>query len=496
VSFIASNHRNFKKKVKAARRSSSPATRAALCAQAAIYAARNPCGIFSSWPLEECLLDLAGSISCPMAAEPDANTFLHVFSRAYSSGGHTRVAERWISASPASGAHDVVLLSQGDRPVPATLEAATRSRNGRIHNLADGLHLDKARQLRSLASRYQHIILHVHMYDILPVLAFGTSAFTRPVIFYNHADHLFWVGVSIADTIVNMRSLALHINTAFRHIAPERNKRLPLPVTQPAVPLPHETRHQLITELGLPEKAQVMLTMASPYKYAPIQGLNFLATIESILAHNSRAVLLAIGPSPQDPAWQAANQRTQGRIIPLGRLPHTEIDRYLSLADMAVDSFPFSSLVALLDIGRHNIPCLTLDTPVNGYDAFTHAGIVCATPQELIRRALKELEEPSPNLLLPILEQESLPQGFARHVEAIQESFPQSHIIQTFQTDERPVPSQMELFIAHNHQSHASGIKHHLSCFIQECVYLCLRYISPCLIPRPVYRRLESYGII
>ncbi|TKW61195.1 MAG: glycosyltransferase family 4 protein [Blastochloris viridis] len=493
---IKTNRHYFHKLVASARGCKSPDKQAALCSQAAIFAVRNPCGIFNSWPLEETLLKLADGIASPMASQPEAESFLHVLTRAYASGGHTRVAERWINAAPASGRHDVVLLSQGDRPVPKTLEAATHGKHGKVMHLNAGLHLAKARQLRSLASNYQHIILHVHMYDILPLLAFGTPHFPRPITLYNHADHLFWTGVSIADNVVNFRSLATYINTEFRHIPAERNQLLPLPVTQPPTPLLREHRQNLKAELGLPEDSQVILTMASPYKYAAIEHIDFLATAESILTHNPRAFLIAIGPSLKNPTWQAASQRTGGRIKALGRLPYTEVDRYLTLADLALDSFPFASLTAMLDIARHKIPCLTLHTPVNSYDAFTRAGIVCATPQEVAQRALQELANPSPSTLFPIIEQESLPQGFARHVETQQKALQKTHKVYSFTTDNRSHPTEMELFIGLNHHANISGLKAKVALGIQKSIHKLLRILPLRLIPAPVYSRLESYGIL
>ena len=59
------------------------------------------------------------------------------------------------------------------------------------------------------------VILHVHMYDVLPILAFANGDFNRPVMFYNHADHLFWLGASISDLVVNFRSSSVAFNEEY-----------------------------------------------------------------------------------------------------------------------------------------------------------------------------------------------------------------------------------------------------------------------------------------
>ena len=42
------------------------------------------------------------------------------------------------------------------------------------------------------------------MDDPTAVVAFGIEKFERPVIFYNHSAHLFWIGKSIADIVLDV----------------------------------------------------------------------------------------------------------------------------------------------------------------------------------------------------------------------------------------------------------------------------------------------------
>ena len=41
--------------------------------------------------------------------------------------------------------------------------------------------------------------------DPLPLVAYGTEDFKRPVGLYNHADHDFWLGVGVSDLVADLR---------------------------------------------------------------------------------------------------------------------------------------------------------------------------------------------------------------------------------------------------------------------------------------------------
>ena len=63
--------------------------------------------------------------------------------------------------------------------------------------------LQKARNLRAIARfNADMVILHHGGHDLVPLLAFATTNLP-PVAVLNHADHVFWLGSSITDMVVN-----------------------------------------------------------------------------------------------------------------------------------------------------------------------------------------------------------------------------------------------------------------------------------------------------
>jgi hypothetical protein len=494
---MEANHRTFLRLVAAAQSCSRAERKAQHCAHAALFAVNNPCGVFYSHALETMLQALALTIPAAPVRTPSENRFLHVVTRCYASGGHTRVLERWISASPATQRHDVVLISQGRRPVPPYLEEVVQQKSGGILHLAPRLPLEKAAELRALAGDYSAIILHVHPYDIVPMLALSHTKFARPIVLFNHADHLFWLGTSLADLVVNFRSSTLEIGRKARGITHDAVLPLPMkPVPEKLRP-DRETLSSIKASLGFPATCKVMVTIASAYKYEPSGGVDFLATIEEILRLEPEAVLLAIGPSARDAQWRRAMKKSNGRIRALGIIPNSELDRYLSIADVALESFPFNSPTALMELARYRIPCLTLATPAESVDAFEEAGIVCATQEELISRTIAAMHETEPSMrLYNILERDALQEGFSRRLRELYDQFPTQHTFRAPPPDPiRPI-SPFEKFIAENRFAQPRTFRYLATLMVRHMLNFYVRTMYPHGMRSGLYHWLNSYGLM
>ena len=122
-------------------------------------------------------------------------------------GGHTRVVEKWINLAPCYQKHSVALLDQ-EGEIPQKLKDNIKNKNGELYifNKDDDI-FQKAIKLRELASKFEYVVLNIHMDDPTALVAFGSEEFSRPILFFNHADHLFWVGKSISDIILDFRTI-------------------------------------------------------------------------------------------------------------------------------------------------------------------------------------------------------------------------------------------------------------------------------------------------
>jgi hypothetical protein len=324
---------------------------AALCQLAGHYAWANHAGMFTSRACESLLRSL-GSRNPVSERRPSTRIehVLHVVTKAAAIGGHTRLVDRWIELD-SRRRHSIAVTS--GKAVPGFLARSVRTREGSVISLAgkgDTL-IDRARHLHELSCAFDTILLHTHPFDVVPCIA-GPPEASAPVALVNHADHVFWFGVSASDLFVNLRDSATALNVQRRGIAAESNCVVPIPLVERDRAMGREEAKRA---LGLDRRHIVMITMASPYKYEPTAQSEFLEACAEGLREAPDAVLVCVGPRDEG-AWADLKKRCGGRVHPVGPQPFPEM--YLDAADIFLDSFPFSSITALLEAGARGTPIL------------------------------------------------------------------------------------------------------------------------------------------
>ena len=169
------------------------------------FAVYHNAGIWSCSYIENFYTDYAKSIDIDnYNIEYKRNSFLHVLTTGSATGGNTRVVERWINNAPEIQSHSVVFLSPNEDKM-SLHENNVKFKKGKCIYFDNTLtERAKALKLRELGLKYEYIVLHTNMDDVIPVIAFGTEKFKRPVLLYNHANLLFWIGKSIADLTVDI----------------------------------------------------------------------------------------------------------------------------------------------------------------------------------------------------------------------------------------------------------------------------------------------------
>jgi len=329
---------------------------------AAFLAWQSHCGIFVSPSLETACRELSFLLTYKeQQGHQETRVFsnvTHLMTQAYEIGGHTKLVTRWIQNDD-KHKHNVLLLNQGTLPIPEQLKIAVSSSKGTINFIKqiNGI-IEKSQSILDSITKLDSdvVVLHIHPYDIsvIPTLS---KLENTPVIFLNHADHVFWVGGSVANVNACIRDSAIAISISRRHIPSNNNLVLPIPLTK--APL-CKNRKELKESLGLVGKT-VLLSIASSYKYKPSSDKDFCKSLLPIIDAKSDTVLIVIGPSLEDKYWKHYHNLSDGRIIPLGI--KNDISDYYFVSDIYIDSIPFGSLTSVLDAGNRGIPTLFLSDP-------------------------------------------------------------------------------------------------------------------------------------
>lgn len=342
---------------------------------AVAFALSNGTGYYSSAMIENHYLEIANSKTLGnLSANFEPDSFLHVMTRAHETGGHTRVVERWIESAPQNQKHSVFFTSDKYFCLPRRLEKAVKDKNGEIKFLEDKLSdIEKGLSLREFASGYKIVILHIHMFDYIPIIAFGNEEFKRPVVFYNHADHLFWLGVSIADLVADIRTFGSKITI-------EKRKA----VKSYVLGIPIEERKK---ETSSGNGGKSLLAIGSAYKFRPLKSMDFLKIIRPILRKHKDATFTAIGPSLIDlPNWKEFVEEFGERVLLFSVVPHNELFDYIKKADILVDSLPVGGGTTMLDALFCGKPVVTVHKPIGEDDYIINSPAYCKTIKEAVRK--------------------------------------------------------------------------------------------------------------
>jgi len=282
---------------------------------------------------------------------------LHVATDVLEIGGHTRMLYHWV-CNDYNSCHSLVLVNQRDiAAIPNWLSEAIQSSGGELVVFpAESELRQKARWLRETAKRIADlVVLHHCPFDVVPTVAFAIRE-CPPVAILNHADHLFWLGSSVADIVINLRTAGSEHTAECRFV--EHNTVIPIPLAEPAK---QTSRKQARQMLGIPEDQCMLLSVGREEKYRPCGAYDFVATVNKILDHQSAAHLYVVGETAAgiSPYLNCALHK---RLHFMGSIEDPRL--YLMAADVYLESFPFGSNTALLEASMCGLPVVPAYAPL------------------------------------------------------------------------------------------------------------------------------------
>jgi len=337
-------------------------------------------GIFASDRLENRLKSLAMRLAQNWPtqvgnAHASTNATLHVLTRAYSTGGHTRVVERWVGSRNPDRVHALVLTRRGQN---------ADNLNG-LENLT-AVHASKTSWLRNVRwlvdvmSGYDVLVTHMHPNDVDAVLALWISKLrlNKKVAIFNHADHRFWIGLDTADVILEFRSFGAALTNS------QRGSSRSVVVGLPAPSLTLNPHKDSVVE----SHKQLLLAVGRGHKFSHYAGTHsFAVFVSKFLTRNPGFRLLVVGPHRFSPIRRfkfpnLADVEFSG-VTPPGELPEL-----YSQAAVGLDSFPMSGGTVAVEMNVHGLPVVSLNCPTGLLDSLPLNDWVIADDYDSWERAI------------------------------------------------------------------------------------------------------------
>ncbi|TWP30652.1 hypothetical protein ETU09_01230 [Apibacter muscae] len=326
------------------------------------FANNNFIGYYANWELEE-LLNILGSKIIPDNSKNNIRekkkndlSILHIVSEIYPTGGHTKLLFNWIELDE-DNIHSVITTRM---TIDALIDVSQKyplNKKINYQELQEKEFIAKIIELNQSVKNYDRIILHIHPDDIIPVIALSDKNIQTPVLFLNHADHLFWVGISIVDCLVQIREINIILDKLRRKA--NFQKLLPIPIYNKKLEISRSIKYTK------KEGDLYLLSTGSEYKYKPYNGYDFFKAAYSIVEKYDNVHFFIAGVSDKSSLVQ---EYLHPRIYYLGNV--LNLSEYEDICDIYVEGFPIPSFTALLQVALKKKYIHLIYNPVNLFRLF------------------------------------------------------------------------------------------------------------------------------
>lgn len=365
---------------------------AIMAQRASTFATYRHTGLFASVELENFISAISSKKVRPKAIETPVKqgSTLHILSRALEGGGHTRVVERWISSSPLDEVHSA-LITRGGKPTQKLKVGISAHRGEIIVQRRFSRLIGRARKIQKISRNYSKVVLHVHMDDILPLLAFSRNDNSPEIFHFNHADHRFWVGSTLPDRVIEMRSWGKTLSELKRGIFDSEVIGIPLPDRLENSNLDKSSARKT---LGINEATEVFLTVGHPRKYLAETQLHFTEAVRALLLGFPKRQLFAVGPGGMlDAQWKKLVSDFPNQVSVLPYVPKEKLSLLIRAADIGLDSFPMSGGTAVLEMLANELPFVSLKCATGHFDVIYTSPFYCETLEDWVDKANQLLNQ-------------------------------------------------------------------------------------------------------
>ena len=353
---------------------------------------KNSMGCYQLMQLETDLLDRYAALFSEAAQalqqnkETAAIPYLHVLTKAYDTGGHTRVVERFISSQALKDS--AVLVTE--KVQVNTQQRLAQAKLG-LHCLPTDISpQEKIQQLLRHFANAKTIVLHIHPNDIETAFAAALAKrlFGTQILFYNHADHVFSYGYACADKTLELSYFGWTLTQ-------ERGVDQKAHFVGIPLKLPKLIATSDIKQTSEKSPSQYLATSGSAYKFKPSQGYSFPEVAKQLTKATGLDMVL-VGPNPKRDWWWWLPRLQFGKQLRFtGKLQHQAYLDCISQASAYIDSFPMTGGTSFSEILCQGVPCFGILTGAHGYSPADQ--LKSADASSLVKDVVNYLH--SPNLV-------------------------------------------------------------------------------------------------
>lgn len=317
-------------------------------------------GIYSSNFLENEIINIGKEINFCPSTFPQKGKILHVMTCASNVGGHSTIVYNWIKNDKRTQ-YSIVFTDMCYSEVPSFILKSVIEANGEILCL-NGNYFEKSLQLLEFSQNFERIVLHTHMYDVIPLLAYSNENWKIPVYLYNHADFRFTYGFAIADVVLNLNKFDLNKTQMYRGVDVKKNKILQSPNGGYVNELKedNEVKEYIIRKYKIDRHVKLVVSMGDDFKYQDIIDYSFTDFVEKLINKSKEKIqFIIIGPNPQKEKWKKLEKSTNGYARAIGYVDRREAYNIIKLSNLFIASFPMRASGAGL-AEKFGIPNLSL----------------------------------------------------------------------------------------------------------------------------------------
>lgn len=262
---------------------------------------------------------------------------VYIVSHLYDSGGHSRALKQWTNLlSDFFDEQHVYITNVTNRPTYSPYIIHSLESNGIVVRQLSWYdsYVDRIEKLNEWmeADPPDIVVLFIHPNDVVAVSSLSSCANKPYTIFFNHADHVFWLGRNIADSVVEWRTEGARFSKRFRKIS-----------NIVVIPLTTDVKPQKIskTTYGIPEGSTVSVSIGSFYKVVGNAGTDYFETVRKLLKmFPNHYHLFVTNPPPQNilEKYLPSDQGARKRLIVTG--PFSNLGPIYGVADFLIETFP------------------------------------------------------------------------------------------------------------------------------------------------------------